>query len=249
MRFVYNDNLTNVATIEDFHQFINELLLSDNNYQIEIIDSNGTVYRKLYNSGNSLTNMVLNNMNNLLQIKVYEITKKEKKLDKIIHSIFNINVPSTQQSNVYEFNLWIIDYKTKTHINTKNKIRSYNHISDFIRRQVFIQVENFIYMQEKSSTSIMYKGKELCYHNHISKAINDIEKNILIYNEEINYKTLRTYIGKQLRDSIGVITNVELHDISTNKTKGNTRYIGIYKNRWETTKCQELEKRKEEMNN
>lgn len=232
MNFIVNENSNNIATVEDFHRFISELLLSDNTYKLEIIDSNGKIYRKLYNSGNSLTQMVLENMNKLLKVRVYEISNKDKKINKLITKIFNVK-PAISE-NYCEFNIWIVDYKTKTHINSKLKKRQCNKVPYLLQKQIIILTENFIHKQTLTNNSIMYIGHELCYHSHISNAIDEIEKKLILgdYCKEVNMKTVRTYIGKELRNSVGVICGVSIHDISTNKTKGNSKWIGIIKDRW-----------------
>lgn len=235
MNFIINENENNVATIEDFHRFIHELLISDGYYKIEIVDSNGKVYRKLYNAGNSLTQMVLYNMNKCLKVKLYELeqSNKEKKANKIINRIFNINPKEEEQ--YIEFNIWIIDYKTKTHINSKLKRKVTTKVPYMLYKQIILQVDNFINQQTMNKDSIMYLGNELCYHNHVSRAIDNIESRLIFndYCKHVNRKTIRTYIGKELKNSVGVISGVSMHDISTNTIKGNSKWIGILKNRWE----------------
>lgn len=226
--FQFNSKAINVATIEDCNTFVNALLRCTGIYGIEVTELTGKRYTRLYNSGDSLLKAFQDNMNKKIKIKAYSILEKDKtKLRKFIDDIFGIK--TEEKVYKYEFDLYIVDQKTKAFINTKSKPKRKSKVSEKLKTAIAIETQNFINKHKLSSKNlIMYQGTYIYYHNHITKAIDEIQANIdYKLQKDVNEKTLRSYIGEELRQSKNVIQEVILHDIATNKTKGSSKWIAI----------------------
>lgn len=228
--FSYNYDATNVATIADCENFIQSLLNCKGTYGIEIVEQNGKTYTKLYNSGDSLIKVFSNNLNKKLRITAYSLFQKdEPKLKKMINKIFNIRTDEKIYHSTFE--IWIIDQKTKDFINSKSRIKRNSKVSDELKTAIIVETKNFIKKYKSSSRNLlMYKGKYVYYHNHVTKAIDEIQSNIdsnLL--KDVNEKTLRGYIGEELRQSKHILHHVIFHDIATGKTKGSSKWIAIVK--------------------
>ena len=219
--FSYNYDATNVATIADCENFIQSLLNCKGTYGIEIVEQNGKTYTKLYNSGDSLIKVFSNNLNKKLRITAYSLFQKdEPKLKKMINKIFNIRTDEKIYHSTFE--IWIIDQETKDFINSKSKIKRNSKVSNELKAAIIVETKNFIKKYKSSSRNLlMYKGEYIYYHNHVTKAIDEIQSNIdsnLL--KDVNEKTLRGYIGEELRQSEHILHEVIFHDIATGKTKG-----------------------------